>query len=140
MAAYKHSWRYSPGAEHRACECGAEQTLQAQQATCGLRHWGPMSESRRAVRDQIDAQLERYGLNHNARQHEPLHELMPDGYWTPWHTASAKIARLTAESVSLREQIAALESREVCTVAHDNVETCGYCQRDALLSRAKGAM
>lgn len=42
MAAHKHSWRYSPGAEHRACECGAEQTLQAQKDTCGLRHWGPM--------------------------------------------------------------------------------------------------
>jgi hypothetical protein len=28
--------------------------------------------------------------------------------------------------------VAALESREVCTVAHENVETCGYCQRDAL--------
>ncbi len=33
----------------------------------------------------------------------------------------------------LREQVAALESREVCTVAHDgDVTTCGYCQRDAL--------
>ena len=41
MAAHKHSWKYSPGAEHRACECGAEQTLQAWQGTCGLRHWGP---------------------------------------------------------------------------------------------------
>ena len=41
MAAHKHSWRYSPGAEHRACECGAEQTLQAWENTCGLRHWAP---------------------------------------------------------------------------------------------------
>lgn len=41
MADHKHSWRYSPSAEHRSCECGAEQTLQAQQDTCGLRHWGP---------------------------------------------------------------------------------------------------
>lgn len=31
----------------------------------------------------------------------------------------------------LQEQVAALESREVCTVAHDgDVTTCGYCQRD----------
>ena len=42
MADHKHSWRYSPSAEHRSCECGAEQTLQAQQGTCGLRYWGPM--------------------------------------------------------------------------------------------------
>jgi hypothetical protein len=33
----------------------------------------------------------------------------------------------------LLEQLAAAQSREVCTVAHENVETCGYCQRDALL-------
>ena len=32
----------------------------------------------------------------------------------------------------LMEQLAAAQSREVCTVAHENVETCGYCQRDAL--------
>lgn len=43
MAAHKHSWRYSPSAEHRSCECGAEQTLQARENTCGLRHWGPAS-------------------------------------------------------------------------------------------------
>ncbi len=43
-----------------------------------------------------------------------------------------RIDALTAENLSLREQVAALESREVCTVAHENVETCGYCQRDAL--------
>lgn len=39
---------------------------------------------------------------------------------------------LRADVLSLRERIAFLESREVCTVAHDHVETCGYCQRDAL--------
>jgi hypothetical protein len=32
----------------------------------------------------------------------------------------------------LMEQLAAAQSREVCTVAHENVETCGYCQRDML--------
>ncbi|MCC7461299.1 MAG: hypothetical protein IT480_02420 [Gammaproteobacteria bacterium] len=47
MTAHKHSWKYSQGVEHRVCECGAEQTLQAQQDTCGLRHWGPTSESQR---------------------------------------------------------------------------------------------
>ena len=35
----------------------------------------------------------------------------------------------------LMEQLAAAQSQEVCTVAHDNVETCGYCQRDALAAR-----
>ena len=38
-----------------------------------------------------------------------------------------------AEVLDLRAQISTLESREVCAAAHDNVETCGYCQRDALL-------
>jgi uncharacterized protein YciW len=44
------------------------------------------------------------------------------------------IARLTAEVLQLKERCAALESREVCTVAHENVETCGYCQLDELLA------
>ncbi len=43
---------------------------------------------------------------------------------------------LRAEVVSLRKQIAALESHEVCTAAHDHTETCGYCQRDALAQDA----
>jgi hypothetical protein len=37
-----------------------------------------------------------------------------------------------AKILALQEQVAALESREVCTIAHQNVETCGYCQRDEL--------
>lgn len=37
------------------------------------------------------------------------------------------------EILTLKEKIAFLESREVCAAAHENVETCGYCQRDALL-------
>jgi len=47
---------------------------------------------------------------------------------------SAETEELRSEILALREQVAALESREVCTVAHDNVEACGYCQRDALLN------
>lgn len=43
---------------------------------------------------------------------------------------TAEIERLTAENLSLHEQVAFLQSREVCTVAHVGVETCGYCQRD----------
>lgn len=39
-----------------------------------------------------------------------------------------------ALELELRERIAFLESREVCAAAHDNVDTCGYCQRDALIS------
>lgn len=38
---------------------------------------------------------------------------------------------LRAENIALHERVAALESPEVCTVAHDDVATCGYCQRDA---------
>lgn len=44
--------------------------------------------------------------------------------------AADEIERQSREILALREQVAALESREVCTVAHDGVETCGYCQRD----------
>lgn len=50
-----------------------------------------------------------------------------------------QVRRMRADILALREQIAALESREVCTVAHDNVGTCGYCQRDALLARVEAA-
>ena len=39
---------------------------------------------------------------------------------------------LEIENAKLHEQIAALESREVCTTQHENVEECGYCQRDRL--------
>jgi len=36
------------------------------------------------------------------------------------------------EAIRLHEQVSFLESREVCAAAHENVETCGYCQRDTL--------
>ena len=42
---------------------------------------------------------------------------------------------MAQEILALKEQIAFLESREVCAAAHENVETCGYCQRDALQAR-----
>jgi hypothetical protein len=41
-----------------------------------------------------------------------------------------KGARLAQTIVEMHEKIAFLESREVCAAAHENVETCGYCQRD----------
>jgi hypothetical protein len=47
---------------------------------------------------------------------------------------AAEIESLRSRLLDAKEQVAALESREVCTVAHDNVETCGYCQRDELLA------
>ena len=50
------------------------------------------------------------------------------------HRWQNECVTLTRENLSLHEQVAALESREVCAAAHDNVETCGYCQRDALLA------
>lgn len=42
-----------------------------------------------------------------------------------------------AENIALHEKIAFLESREVCAAAHENVETCGYCQRDNLAKALK---
>lgn len=53
-----------------------------------------------------------------------------------WALATTERDECKREILALREQVAALESREVCTVAHDNVETCGYCQRDALRKEA----
>lgn len=46
--------------------------------------------------------------------------------------AIAERDALRKDALALHEQVAALQSREVCTQPHDNVETCGYCQRDAL--------
>ena len=43
-----------------------------------------------------------------------------------------------AHHLELLERIAALESREVCTQPHDDVETCGYCQRDTLQAQVAG--
>ena len=39
---------------------------------------------------------------------------------------------IVAENKDLHERVAFLESREVCTRPHKDVETCGYCQRDTL--------
>ena len=51
-----------------------------------------------------------------------------------WHSDYDNLA---ADFLALKEYCAALESREVCTVAHEDVETCGYCQRDALSKDAE---
>ena len=40
---------------------------------------------------------------------------------------------LRAENRELREKVAFFESREVCTKAHDDVDMCGYCQRDFVI-------
>ena len=53
-------------------------------------------------------------------------------------TAERDAAR--AEILELHEKVAFLESREVCAAAHDNVETCGYCQRDAARAELKEAV
>jgi hypothetical protein len=39
------------------------------------------------------------------------------------------------EAIRMHEKCAFLESCEVCAKAHENVETCGYCQRDELVER-----
>jgi hypothetical protein len=39
------------------------------------------------------------------------------------------------EATRMHEKCAFLESCEVCAKAHENVETCGYCQRDELMFR-----
>lgn len=55
-----------------------------------------------------------------------------------WHHIddTREIERLRAQVIDLHAQLSTLESREVCTAPHDgDVETCGYCQRDALQAR-----
>ena len=54
-----------------------------------------------------------------------------------WDTASELLAtaRIAAnEIVSLREEVAALESKEVCTAPHDDsvIEGCPYCEIERL--------
>lgn len=49
----------------------------------------------------------------------------------------SEMRALIADFLAIKEHCAALESREVCTVAHEDVETCGYCQRDALSKDAE---
>ena len=47
----------------------------------------------------------------------------------------SELASRDQRIADLMEQVAALESREVCAAAHDNVEECGYCQRDRLQAK-----
>lgn len=41
--------------------------------------------------------------------------------------------KLRQENLDLHAQISMLKSPEVCAAAHENVEECGYCQRDAAM-------
>ena len=54
------------------------------------------------------------------------------------YIAASDYDALAAEVLAIKEHCAALESREVCSVAHEDVETCGYCQRDALYRLLQG--
>lgn len=46
--------------------------------------------------------------------------------------------RTRDQVLDLEARVSALESREVCTVAHEgDVATCGYCQRDRLAEHAR---
>ena len=47
-----------------------------------------------------DSLVERWGVNWDAPNGQ-THERMPDGYWTPWHIASDRIAALEAENKAL---------------------------------------
>ena len=83
---------------------------------------------KQATDTQIDAWLKRVDgpklTGGNTSEPQPLGDAIND----------------KAEILALREQVAALESREVCTVAHDNVEECGFCQRDRLLTALREVM
>jgi len=59
--------------------------------------------------------------------------------------AAQEIETLRAENKDLHEQVAALESKEVCNVAHDDkaLEGCPYCkltERDKKYKRLAGAL
>jgi hypothetical protein len=66
--------------------------------------------------------------------------VLPNSLGIDWHVEFERLRlKYDAEKSSsrrleldLREQISALESREVCAAAHENVDTCGYCQRDSI--------
>jgi uncharacterized small protein (DUF1192 family) len=73
------------------------------------------------VREERDALAAENAMLHNACESDC-------GYCG---TLKARIAALEAENKDLHERLAFAESREVCGAAHDNVETCGFCQRDA---------
>ena len=73
-----------------------------------------------------------FGMAESAPMYDPGRRYKRQAAEDSTEALKAAIERLQAENVALHEQVAALESREVCTVAHDDVETCGYCQRDAL--------
>lgn len=52
-----------------------------------------------------------------------------------WKTQHENLLSVRQQDLlTLSEKIAFLESREVCAAAHDRVEPCGYCQRDALIA------
>lgn len=49
----------------------------------------------------------------------------PDGAYISYE-------ELVAENLGLHERIAFAESPEGCGSAHENTDSCGYCQRDAI--------
>ena len=48
----------------------------------------------------------------------------------------AEVERLSAENSDLHEQIAALESKEVCTKPHDDhvIDGCPYCRLEDIMT------
>jgi len=61
-----------------------------------------MTTEPRTVLQCEDEELVRYGLRWQGHDHAIV-EPMDDGYWTPWHIASATIARLEAELAEVRQ-------------------------------------
>jgi hypothetical protein len=60
-------------------------------------------------------------------------KIAPQRLWARWDDYLA----LRQEVLTLKAEISALQSREVCAAAHENVEECGYCQRDRLLAELR---
>ena len=58
-----------------------------------------------ATDDPLKTQLERFGIGDWSDK--GVIQPMPDGYWTPWHIAEARLAAIEAENVALREELRA---------------------------------
>lgn len=57
---------------------------------------------------------------------QPICSPMPDGYWTPWHVATAEIDDMRAERDRLRTQLAEVIARAERAEEHVSTEHANW--------------